>query len=1296
MAEEVEALARDLKQQDALIEPHVIDAGLAEEYETVRRSQSLVTRMRTRLRRMIERASPKECSVVDSDALSSSERPRNSGHLRLPKVELQKFNGNKLEWQPFWEQYKQAIHENNSLSSVEKFLYLRMSLTGKAAAVVSGLQATEDNYSSAVDMLKERFGRQDILVQEHLTQLLNLPQVKALNDVAALRRLHDHVQKNTGALKTLGVGSEGYGTMLCAALFRVMPEEWAVEYHKQKSASKGVLDSSTLSDILRSIRLELESREKACQRNSQAQTPPANQRDDKHPSSDYGRRGKGSAAALQSGVRNAVLLQTARVWVDGRDRKRLARCLLDGGSQRSFVTEGLSRELKLEVVGEEEVTIYPFGGTQNVTKKKRRVVRVWLRSQYSRKEHSVDALEIEDICSDHLALPDSVVQTIVVTQQNPNLSTELRAFWELESLGITETNCGRGGENEKVREDFISSLAFIDGRYEAGLPWKPLNRQLETNETVARQRLLKLTRPLGSNTDRLVQYDEALREYIEKGYAERVPESEVEVSSRPVYYMPHRAVYRPDSSTTKIRIVFDASAKAQGSLSLNDALSTGPNLNPDLLQLILNFRCHVIALTADIEKALVQIGIKPDDRDALRFLWYADPPTDDAKDPDIVGWRMTRVPFGATCSPFMLAATIKHHLSTVAGDLCDTVRVLEGCLYVDDLITGADTLERVTKFYQEAQHILSSAGMKLRKWSSNSEIMQQKFHRDGVGNPSSETEASASPVTRVLGLEWNRSNDALKFCLGTTLELLTINRNTKRFILQVSARIFDPFGLLGPVTIIVKMLFQKLWTLGLDWDAPLPRDLSDSWSQWVEALHHLEEISIPRRYVCHAEGNELHIFTDASPQAYGAVAYLRSQRDGETTVTLVMAKSRVAPLKALSLPRLELLGVLLGARICDYLKRVLALSLSRLNLWTDSMIAFHWIRGSASRWKPFVANRVMEIQEKTAPSDWRHCPGNENPADMLTRGVAPEKLKDCESWWTGPTWLAQPASSWPKTPTGSPTEVPEEERRSAALPVGHAKTVATHQLVPIDRYSSLSRLLRVTAWLRRFVNNCNPKAEKRMGPLSAKELRESRLLLLRQVQEEAFGSMIGRLEHEGTSDQATALRNVEVFRDDDEVLRLKGRLLHSEIPYETAHPIVLPAAHHFVELLIASTHQRLLHAGCQDVLTQLREAYWIIRARQAVKKVLGRCITCRRMHSRRATEPTAPLPRDRVSEAAPFEVTGIDFAGPVLTKSDGKTQKSYILLLTYVEEEGGSGVSGRERGADAVVKDRPSLSADRM
>lgn len=1203
MAEEVEALARDLKQQDALIEPHVSDADLAEEYEMVRQGQSLVTRMRTRLRRMIERASPgRGNSVVDSDTLSRADSVRNSGHLRLPKLELQKFNGNKLEWQPFWEQYKQAIHENNSLSSVEKFLYLRTSLTGKAAAVVSGLQATEDNYNSAVDMLKERFGRQDILVQEHLTQLLNLPQVKALNDVAALRRLHDHVQMNTAALKTLGVDSKGYGTMLSAALFRVMPPEWAVEYHKQKSANNDVLDGSTLGDILRSIRLELESREKAYQRNIQAQPPPAKQRDDQYASSDHGGR-KGSAAALKvgardpaekcalcaskshetakcdsalsieekknklrregrcyrcakrghtsqqcknwtlrcarcgrrhitplcdpaapsasdkadtepkgaaslhSGVRNTVLLQTARVWVDGRDQKRLTRCLLDGGSQRSFVTESLSRELKLEVIGEEEVTIYPFGGMKNVTKKKRRVVRVWLRSQYSRKEHSVDALEIEDICSDQLALPEGVVRDIgevgldladvavfparpasenievligadyyweivsgevrklhgslvavktdfgwtlqgpipqpsavvtssaaavlrtTVTEQNPNLSMELRAFWELESLGITQTNCGPGGEDEKVREDFISSLAFIEGRYEAGLPWKPLNRQLESNETVARQRLLKLTRRLSNDTDRLAQYDKTIREYIDNGYAERVPESEIEVSLRPVYYMPHRAVYRPDSSTTKIRIVFDASAKAQGSLSLNDALSTGPNLNPDLLQLILNFRCHAIALTADIERAFTQIGIKPDDRDALRFLWYAHPPTDDLRDPEIVVWRMTRVPFGATCSPFMLAATVKHHLSTVAGDLCDTVEVLDSCLYVDDLIAGADSPERATRFYQEARHILSSAGMKLRKWNSNSDLLQQRFNRDGVGNQASETKASESQVTRVLGLEWHRDKDALKYCLGTTLELLTLNRNTKRFILQATARIFDPLGLLGPVTITAKMLFQELWTLGLDWDAPLPQDISEKWLRWVEALQHLETISIPRRYVCHAEGNELHIFTDASPQAYGAVAYLRNQRDGITTVTLVMAKSRVAPLKALSLPRLELLGVLLGARMCDYLKRALALTLTQLTLWTDSMIAFHWIRGSVSRWKPFVANRVMEIQEKTEPGDWRHCPGDENPADMLTRGVAADKLKDSHVWWRGPTWLAQPFSCWPETPMDSPTRVPEEKKK---------------------------------------------------------------------------------------------------------------------------------------------------------------------------------------------------------------------------------------------------------------------------
>ncbi|XP_040066221.1 uncharacterized protein LOC120839888 [Ixodes scapularis] len=847
--------------------------------------------------------------------------------------------------------FRQAIHYNIELSGVEKFLYLRTVLTGKAAAAVSGIQATESNYAYAVELLKERFGKKHVLVQEHLTRLLNLPKVKALSDVGALRRLHDHVPCNIASLRTLGIDSDSYGAKLCAALFCVLPADLAVEFYKSQSTSNETPESSNLEAVLRSMRVELDSREKVYDGNTRDQPQPLKIHSDRDRSSDN-LRGKGSAASLAVGAKpsndgcplcsselheapqcnsaipieekkrrlrsegrcyrcakrghtskecrnrflrcdkcgrrhitplcgtsppsyqgatgttelhslaslnainkNAVMLQTAQVWVDGRDRKRLARCLFDGGSQRSFVTEQLSRKLRLEVIGEEEVTIYSFGRTAGGTTRKRRLVRLWLRSQYSRKEHCLEALEIENICSDQLVLPDNVVDLAGVgeleladvtlspflnskrsieilvgadhywnmvsgevrkihgslvalktdfgwTLQGPvpqvssvlscttvavlntgvakptlSLSNELRAFWELESLGISVNDSPRGKE-EQVREDFTSSLALVMGRYEAKLPWKPLNRPLENNEAVALQRLDKLVRRLKGNTERLTQYDSAIRSYLKEGFAEKVP----------------------------------------------------------------------------------------------------------------------------------------------AG------------------------------------------------------------------------------VTRVLGLEWNRERDELKYSLESTLELLIINRDTKRFVLQASARIVDPFGLLSPVTITAKILFQELWALGLDWDTPLPPSVSLRWSNWIKALHHLEDISIPRRYASSGGRTELHVFTDASPQAYGTVAYLRSDCDNQTTVTLVMAKARVAPVKTLTLPRLELMGALLGARLCVYFKGVFKSDLSEVSLWTDSMIALHWVKGLATQWKPFVANRVMEIQQRTEPSNWRHCPGAENPADLLTRGVPPDCLQKCDLW----------------------------------------------------------------------------------------------------------------------------------------------------------------------------------------------------------------------------------------------------------------------------------------------------------
>ncbi|KAL1419404.1 hypothetical protein MTO96_005139 [Rhipicephalus appendiculatus] len=450
---ELEVIAKDLKQQDALIDPHVSGDDFAEECAGVRKYQALLTRMRTRLGRLQRRSLSGGGMVNGSTtALSSTS---SAWPLKLPKLELQKFNGDRLGWQPFWERFRQAVHENCALSNIERFLYPHAVLTGKAAAAVSDIQASEQNYDCTIKTLKEHFGRQDVLVQEHLTQLLNLQTVKRLDDVNALRRLHDNIRRNVAGLKNLGVQPDTYSGMLCAVLFRVLLTKLAVEFHKTHATDKDVLDSSTLDAILGSLRLELDSRGRA--------------------------------------------------------------------------------------------------------------------------HH-------------HTGLRTSVVEPA------SSLSNELRAFWELESLGIA-TKDGPSGDDEHVRHDFVHSLSFVDGRYEASLPWKPLDRPLESNEAVERQRLNKLLRCLKPNNERLYEYDKTIRSYLEGGFAERVPANEIQNGAQ-IYYMLHRAVLRPGSSMTKVRIVFDASAKAQGCMSLNHALATGLSLNPELLQLLLNFRRHAIAITA--------------------------------------------------------------------------------------------------------------------------------------------------------------------------------------------------------------------------------------------------------------------------------------------------------------------------------------------------------------------------------------------------------------------------------------------------------------------------------------------------------------------------------------------------------------------------------------------------------------------------------------------------------------------------------------------------------------------------
>ncbi|GFW60031.1 integrase catalytic domain-containing protein [Trichonephila clavipes] len=369
----------------------------------------------------------------------------------------------------------------------------------------------------------------------------------------------------------------------------------------------------------------------------------------------------------------------------------------------------------------------------------------------------------------------------LVHSEEESISTEQRRFWEIESLGILDKgSVTLGNGDEEILSEFDKSVNFVDGRYRVNLPWKPGMREaLQNNKTVARKRFEGLG-----------------------------------------FYLPHHAVIRSDKTTSPIRIVFDGSAHENGQSSLNQSLYTGPNLHPNILELLLRFRKSPVAFTADVKSAFLQIELDFRDRDFTRFFW-----TDNLNNEPYV-LNFTRILFGLRPSPYLLAATLKHHFKKYREQYPHTFELLNSSIYVDDLICGQNDVPDALRTTLECLQIFSDAGMLLRKWRSNSKQLNLLWQQEGVKTESSETSAiDLRPPTKVLGLAWDPENDLIYFDPKDLLKFMSRRGESKRFILSVVGHIFDPIGILGPFVIKLKCLLQELWTLGVEWDSGLPPKL---------------------------------------------------------------------------------------------------------------------------------------------------------------------------------------------------------------------------------------------------------------------------------------------------------------------------------------------------------------------------------------------------------------------------------------------------------------------------------------
>ncbi|XP_064475786.1 uncharacterized protein LOC135389683 [Ornithodoros turicata] len=745
-----------------------------------------------------------------------------------------------------------------------------------------------------------------------------------------------------------------------------------------------------------------------------------------------------------------------------------------------------------------------------------------------------------------------------------------------------------------------------------------------------------------------------MREYFTEGHAEPVTEPH---PTNNLYYLPHHAVIRNEAVTTKVRIVLDASSHVPGQPSLNDVLAKGPNLNSDLLRFLITFRSSPIILTADIRKAYLQIHIRPQDRDALRFLWIQELPSASNPYPAVKQWRMTRVPFGASSSPFLLAATLHHHFRACTRYPLTAARLCTS-FYVDDLVVGCDNTQEAETLYTETRAILQEAGMDIRKWAANSMTLQRKFLEDGTAY---DNVGCMDTVLRVLGVPWDRHADALLAPVTAVHAFAKLNEPTKRTVLRTLSRLYDPFGLLAPFTVTAKLLFQAIWKDAVPWDRPMTNTAHQVWNKWVNGLPTLSLLNVPR---CTAGTNgsvqDLQIFADASPRAYGAAIYMRVDRGTKgISCNLLLAKGRIAPLKPVTLPRLELLGCLLAARLYNRIRGVRPNVAWKATFWTDSQIALQWIKNTTSRCPQFVEGRVREIRHLTDPGHWRHCDGKNNPADLLTRGISADELVSSELWWVGPPWLSgsvdpplEPISN--RTPSSSRTE-----ETCCPIAIHHGDPI-----IRLEDYSLLSRVLRVTAYVLRYVNNSRRPGSRLTGPISAQELHSAELLWVRRTQLECFGADVVDLQAARPISRSSALLTLNPYLDANSLLRVGGRLEFADEEDSTRHPVLLPAKHRLTELLVLDVHRRLHHTGVQDTLCELRLKYWIVKGRQTVRRVLQTCLQCRRRRLSSQTAPVAPLPRERVTPTSPFDVVGVDFAGPLYVHEDGKQRKAYIVLFT--------------------------------
>ncbi|XP_062715819.1 uncharacterized protein LOC134291715 [Aedes albopictus] len=868
------------------------------------------------------------------------------------------------------------------------------------------------------------------------------------------------------------------------------------------------------------------------------------------------------------------------------------------------------------------------------------------------------------------------------------MDQSLKNYFTMEEAGITCPYRVESEEDRRARGILEETTRRVGNRFETGLLWRTDKIQMPDSYSMAYRRMQSLEQRFRKNPDLQLKVAEAVKGFVEKGYAHKALPGELR-SSKPgqEWYLPLNVVVNP-KKPEKIRLTLDAAAKAGGT-SLNDMLLKGPDMLVSLVDIINYFRGRRIGFGGDVKEMFLQIGMRQPDTRFQKFLFRQDT----SQNPDV--YVMDVVIFGAKCSPCNAHFTKDINAREHADQFPAAAEAILKRHYVDDYFDSADSEDEAIQRAREVREVHSLGGFDIRNWVSNSPKVLT-----ALGEEKGSTKAlcydKSTESERVLGLLWEPKEDVFIFTMGLKEKLIPYLvdeiRPTKRIILQCVMSFYDPVGFLSPLLVHGKIIIQETWRSGTEWDEPVTDEIFERWQSWTRVLPNIEKVKVQRCFfgdesIKNISSVQLHIFCDAGDDAYGCVAYLRYQVAEDIRCSLVGSKAKVAPLKLTSTPRLELQAAIIGARMMNTLLVTLPVPIQEQFLWVDSTTVLSWIRSDNRKYKPYVAHRIAEILHTTEINTWRYVPSKQNVADDITKWGPGTTVEPEGRWFNGPPFLRQPMDLWPEQPQTKSTVT--EELRACYL---FHHIAITQPIIDVARISKWKILLRTVALVYRFISNCRRRraglpiealrtAEDTKSSMSAvlleiqqEELAKAERLLWRMAQAEAFPDEVKILKKnkELPFDQwiyiekSSELYKTSPFLDEDDVIRMEGRTSPAVfVPTHTRFPVILPKNHIITSKILEDFHIRYAHGSKETVVNEVRQEYFIPKLRTAVGKVISSCMRCRLRKTKPSVPRMAPLPIQRMQPfVRAFSYVGLDYFGPIDVTVGRRTEKRYVALFT--------------------------------